>query len=174
MADGQLAVVAVDPIEIADCLASIRNELPTLVEAVSVSRLVVGSVATSSSIDTYPGLSASVSSLELMDGNRANWRNEIYDFIRGLKNAGLTTLLTSEATEARRTPRGMVSSRISPMPSSTSTVSRTTSARPGWQSKASRSAMRPTLERSRSHLGSPAGEPVFPSLFGAVNCYGDG
>lgn len=126
MADGQLAVVAVDPIEIANSLASIRNELPTLVEAVCVLLLVV------ESIDTCPGLSASVSLLELMDGNRANRRNEIYDFIRGLNNAGVTTLLTSEAPEARRTPRGMVLSRLLPMPSSTSTVNRTTSARPGW------------------------------------------
>lgn len=124
MADGQLAVVAVDPIEIANSLASIRNELPTLVEAVCVLLL------------------------ELIAGNRANQRNEIYDFIRGLNNAGVTTLLTSEASEARRTPRGMVLSRLLPMPSSTSTVNRTTSARPGWESKGSHSPMRPTLESS--------------------------
>ena len=84
VADGQLAVVDVDPIEMANSLASIRNELPTLVEEFDASRLVLDSV----------------SLLEMMYEDRAKRRNEIYDFARSLKDAGVTALLTSEAAEA--------------------------------------------------------------------------
>ena len=83
VADGQLAVVDVDPIEMANSLASIRNELPTLVEEFGASRLVLDSV----------------SLLEMMYDEPAKRRNEIYDFARSLKNAGVTALLTSEAAE---------------------------------------------------------------------------
>ncbi|PCR91946.1 KaiC domain-containing protein [Natrinema ejinorense] len=83
VADGQLAVVDVDPIEMANSLASIRNELPTLVEEFDASRLVLDSV----------------SLLEMMYKDRAKRRNEIYDFSRSLKEAGVTALLTSEASE---------------------------------------------------------------------------
>ncbi|MBZ6495021.1 KaiC domain-containing protein [Natrinema longum] len=83
VADGQLAVVDVDPIEMANSLASIRNELPTLVEEFDASRLVLDSV----------------SLLEMMYEDRAKRRNEIYDFSRSLKEAGVTALLTSEASE---------------------------------------------------------------------------
>ncbi|MEF8758124.1 MAG: ATPase domain-containing protein, partial [Halobacteriales archaeon] len=41
----------------------------------------------------------SVSLLEMMYENRARRRNEIYDFTRSLKDAGVTTLLISEASE---------------------------------------------------------------------------
>ncbi len=81
-ADGQLAVVDVDPIEMANSLASIRNELPALVEEFGASRLVLDSV----------------SLLEMMYEDRAKRRNEIYDFARSLKEAGVTALLTSEAS----------------------------------------------------------------------------
>ncbi|WP_425607765.1 KaiC domain-containing protein [Natrinema salsiterrestre] len=83
VADGQLAVVDVDPIEMANSLASIRNELPALVEEFDASRLVLDSV----------------SLLEMMYEDRAKRRNEIYDFSRSLKEAGVTALLTSEASE---------------------------------------------------------------------------
>ncbi|OLZ42090.1 circadian clock protein KaiC [Natrinema saccharevitans] len=82
VADGQLAVVDVDPIEMANSLASIRNELPALVEEFGASRLVLDSV----------------SLLEMMYEDRAKRRNEIYDFARSLKEAGVTALLTSEAS----------------------------------------------------------------------------
>ncbi|MFA9415875.1 KaiC domain-containing protein [Natrinema sp. HArc-T2] len=81
VADRQLAVVDVDPIEMANSLASIRNELPALVEEFGASRLVLDSV----------------SLLEMMYEDRAKRRNEIYDFARSLKDAGVTALLTSEA-----------------------------------------------------------------------------
>jgi len=72
VADGQLAVVDVDPIEMANSLASIRNELPALVEEFDASRLVLDSV----------------SLLEMMYEDRAKRRNEIYDFARSLKGQG--------------------------------------------------------------------------------------
>ncbi len=81
-AAGQLAVVDVDPIEMANSLASIRNELPSLVEEFGASRFVLDSV----------------SLLEMMYENRADRRNEIYDFARSLKEAGVTALLTSEVS----------------------------------------------------------------------------
>ncbi|WP_222920394.1 KaiC domain-containing protein [Natrinema sp. SYSU A 869] len=83
VADGQLAVVDVDPIEMANSLASIRDELPALVAEFDASRLVLDSV----------------SLLEMMYQDRAKRRNEIYDFSRSLKEAGVTALLTSEASE---------------------------------------------------------------------------
>ncbi|QLG51251.1 KaiC domain-containing protein [Natrinema halophilum] len=81
-AEGELAVVDVDPIEMANSLASIRNELPSLVDDFGASRLVLDSV----------------SLLEMMYENRADRRNEIYDFARSLKEAGVTALLTSEVS----------------------------------------------------------------------------
>nr|WP_239639462.1 KaiC domain-containing protein [Halobiforma nitratireducens] len=81
--DGRLAVVDLDPVEMANSLASIRNELPQLVEDFGASRLVLDSV----------------SLLEMMYDDRAKRRNEVYDFTKGLKEAGVTALLTSEAAE---------------------------------------------------------------------------
>ena len=83
VAEDRLAVVDVDPVEMANSLASIKNELPTLVEEFDASRLVLDSV----------------SLLEMMYEDRATRRNEIYDFTRSLKEAGVTALLTSEAAE---------------------------------------------------------------------------
>ncbi|MFP8955529.1 KaiC domain-containing protein [Natrialbaceae archaeon A-CW3] len=80
---GQLAVVDVDPVEMANSLTSIRNELPRLIENFGASRLVLDSV----------------SLLEMMYESRAKRRNEIYDFSRSLKEAGVTAMLTSEAAE---------------------------------------------------------------------------
>ena len=81
--EGRLAVVDVDPVEMANSLASIKNELPALIEEFDAARLVLDSV----------------SLLEMMYEDRATRRNEIYDFTRSLKEAGVTALLTSEAAE---------------------------------------------------------------------------
>ncbi len=81
--NGQLAVIDLDPIEMANSLTSIRNDLPRLVEQFGASRLVLDSV----------------SLLEMMYDNQATRRNEVYDFTKSLKEAGVTTMLTSEASE---------------------------------------------------------------------------
>ncbi|MDH5019324.1 KaiC domain-containing protein [Halobacterium rubrum] len=82
-ANGDLAVVDIDPIEMANSLTSIRNELPRLVEDFGASRLVLDSV----------------SLLEMMYDDQSTRRTEIYDFTKALKEAGVTTMLTSEASE---------------------------------------------------------------------------
>ncbi|AKH98404.1 circadian clock protein, KaiC [Halanaeroarchaeum sulfurireducens] len=79
--EGRLAVVDLDPVDMANSLTSIRNELPRLIEAFDASRLVLDSV----------------SLLEMMYDDQATRRTEIYDFTRALKDAGVTTMLTSEA-----------------------------------------------------------------------------
>ena len=80
---GDLAVVDVDPVEMANRLDTIQDELPGLIEEFGASRLVLDSV----------------SLLEMMYDERAKRRNEIFDFTQSLKDAGVTALLTSEATE---------------------------------------------------------------------------
>ncbi len=80
----QLAILDLDPIEMANSLTSIRNELPHLVRDFGASRLVLDSV----------------SLLEMMYDDQATRRNQIYDFTRSLKQAGVTTMLTSEASES--------------------------------------------------------------------------
>ncbi|WP_435100057.1 KaiC domain-containing protein [Halarchaeum sp. P4] len=79
----QLAIVDLDPVEMANSLSSIRSELPHLIEEFGADRLVLDSV----------------SLLEMMYDDQAVRRTEIYDFTKALKNAGVTTLLTSEASE---------------------------------------------------------------------------
>jgi KaiC domain protein len=81
--NGQLAVIDLDPIEMANSLTSIRNDLPRLIEQFGATRLVLDSV----------------SLLEMMYDKQATRRNEIYDFTKSLKEAGVTTMLTSEASE---------------------------------------------------------------------------
>jgi KaiC domain protein len=81
--EGSLAVIDLDPIEMANSLTSIRNDLPRLVEEFGATRLVLDSV----------------SLLEMMYDEQATRRNEIYDFTKSLKQAGVTTMLTSEASE---------------------------------------------------------------------------
>ncbi|MEY7850588.1 KaiC domain-containing protein [Natrarchaeobius sp. A-rgal3] len=83
VADGRLAIVDLDPVELANSLASIRSELPTLIEEFGASRLVLDSV----------------SLLEMMYDDQSQRRNEIYTFARSLKDAGVTSLLTSEASD---------------------------------------------------------------------------
>jgi KaiC domain protein len=81
--DGSLSIVDIDPIEMANSLQSIRNELPDLVDEFGADRLVLDSV----------------SLLEMMYDDQALRRTEIYDFTKSLKQAGVTTMLTSEASE---------------------------------------------------------------------------
>jgi len=79
----RLAIVDLDPIEMANSLTSLRGDLPDLIADYGASRLVLDSV----------------SLLEMMYDDQGQRRTEIYDFTRSLKNAGVTTMLTSEANE---------------------------------------------------------------------------
>nr|WP_232686397.1 KaiC domain-containing protein [Halobacterium zhouii] len=81
--EGRLAIIDIDPVEMANSLTSIRNELPRLVEEFGATRLVLDSV----------------SLLEMMYDEQSTRRTEIYDFTKALKDAGVTTMLTSEASE---------------------------------------------------------------------------
>jgi KaiC domain protein len=80
--EGRLAIVDLDPIDMANSLATIRSELPRLIGEFDARRLVLDSV----------------SLLEMMYDSRATRRNEIYDFTKSLKQSGVTTMLTSEAS----------------------------------------------------------------------------
>jgi len=81
--DGTLAVVDLDPVEMANSLSSIGGELPELIREFGASRLVLDSV----------------SLLEMMYDDQAQRRTEIFEFTRSLKDAGVTTMLTSETNE---------------------------------------------------------------------------
>ncbi|GAB6879936.1 KaiC domain-containing protein [Halorubrum gandharaense] len=81
--EGLLAVVPLDPIEMANSLASIRNDLTRLISEFGAERLVLDSV----------------SLLEMMYDTPAKRRSEVFDFTRSLKEAGVTTLVTSEASQ---------------------------------------------------------------------------
>jgi KaiC domain protein len=80
--EGRLAVVHLDPVEMANSLASIRNDLPELIKEFGADRLVLDSV----------------SLLEMMYDRSADRRSEVYQFTKSLKEAGVTTLVTSEAS----------------------------------------------------------------------------
>jgi KaiC domain protein len=80
--EGRLAVVHLDPIEMANSLGNIRNELPELIEEFGADRLVLDSV----------------SLLEMMYDQPSERRSEVYQFSKSLKEAGVTTLVTSEAS----------------------------------------------------------------------------
>jgi len=80
--EGRLAVVHLDPVEMANSLASIRNDLPELIEEFGADRLVLDSV----------------SLLEMMYDRSSDRRSEVYQFSKSLKEAGVTTLVTSEAS----------------------------------------------------------------------------
>jgi KaiC/GvpD/RAD55 family RecA-like ATPase len=67
----------------ANSLASIRNDLTRLIAEFDADRLVLDSV----------------SLLEMMYDHPAKRRSEVFGFTRSLKEAGVTTLLTSEASE---------------------------------------------------------------------------
>ncbi len=79
----KLAIVDLDPVEMANSLENIRGELPGLIEQFGADRLVLDSV----------------SLLEMMYGDQARRRTEVFDFTRSLKQAGVTTFLTSEADQ---------------------------------------------------------------------------
>ncbi len=82
--DNRLAIVDLDPVEMANSLTSIRSDLPRLIEEFDADRLVLDSV----------------SLLEMMYNDQAKRRTEVFDFTKSLKNAGVTTMVTSEASEA--------------------------------------------------------------------------
>ncbi|WP_276272772.1 KaiC domain-containing protein [Haloarcula litorea] len=82
-AEDRLAIVDLDPVEMANSLDNIRGELPDLVEDFDADRLVLDSV----------------SLLEMMYDDQARRRTEVFDFTRSLKAAGVTTMFTSEASE---------------------------------------------------------------------------
>ncbi|GGJ07959.1 KaiC domain-containing protein [Halobellus salinus] len=79
--DDRLAIIDIDPIEMANSLDSIQNDLPDLIEAFGADRLVLDSV----------------SLLEMMYESAPKRRSQVFEFARSLKEAGVTTLLTSEA-----------------------------------------------------------------------------
>jgi len=81
--DDQLAIVDIDPVEMANSLDTIQNDLPGLIEDFGADRLVLDSV----------------SLLEMMYERAPKRRSQVFGFTRALKRAGITTLLTSEANE---------------------------------------------------------------------------
>ena len=81
--DDKLAVVSMDPIEMANSLSSIRSDLSRLVADYEADRLVLDSV----------------SLLEMMYDHPAKRRSQVFEFTRSLKEVGVTTLLTSEVSE---------------------------------------------------------------------------
>ena len=81
--DDSLAIVDLDPVEMANSLENIRGEFPELVREFGADRLVLDSV----------------SLLEMMYDDQSRRRTEVFDFTRSLKQAGVTTMVTSEASE---------------------------------------------------------------------------
>ena len=81
--EGNLAVIDLDPVEMANSLDNIRGELPELIEDFGADRFVLDSV----------------SLLEMMYDDVSKRRTEVFDFTQSLKEAGVTTVLTSEANE---------------------------------------------------------------------------
>lgn len=80
---GDLVVIDLDPLEMVGHLDTIRRELPILIKQFGASRLVLDSVSV----------------LEMMYDDQATRRTQIFDLLNSLKNAGVTTMLTSEASE---------------------------------------------------------------------------
>ncbi|MXR41276.1 KaiC domain-containing protein [Halobaculum sp. WSA2] len=81
--EDRLAVIAMDPIEMANSLDSIRDDISRLITDFGADRLVLDSV----------------SLLEMMYDSPSKRRSEVFDFARSLKQAGVTTMLTSEASQ---------------------------------------------------------------------------
>jgi KaiC domain protein len=81
--ENSLAVVDLDPVEMANSLDNIRGELPELIREFGADRIVLDSV----------------SLLEMMYDDQAKRRTQVFDFTRSLKEAEVTTFLTSEASE---------------------------------------------------------------------------
>ena len=80
---GHLAIVDLDPVEMANSLGSIQNDLPRLIREFDADRLVLDSV----------------SLLEMMSDHASTRRTEVFDFTTALKDAGVTAMLTSEADD---------------------------------------------------------------------------
>ena len=80
---GDLAIVDLHPIEMANSLTNIRDDLPRLIEEFGAERLVLDSV----------------SLLEMMYDHPSERRSEVFEFARALKDAGVTTMVTSEASQ---------------------------------------------------------------------------
>jgi KaiC domain protein len=78
-----LVIIDLNPVEMANSLSSIRNDLTRLINDFGADRLVLDSV----------------SLLEMMYDHPARRRSEVFQFTRALKRAGVTTLFTSEASE---------------------------------------------------------------------------
>jgi KaiC domain protein len=81
--EGRLAIVDLDPVEMANSLGSLRNDLSRLIDDFGAERLVLDSV----------------SLLEMMYDHPARRRSEVFRFSRALKRGGVTTLVTSEASD---------------------------------------------------------------------------
>ena len=81
--ENRLAVVDLDPVEMANSLDNIQAELPELIRDFGADRLVLDSV----------------SLLEMMYDEQSRRRTEVFDFTKSLKRAGVTTMLTSEASD---------------------------------------------------------------------------
>ena len=81
--DDRLVIIDLNPVEMANSLSSIRNDLTRLIDDFGASRLVLDSV----------------SLLEMMYDHPARRRSEVFQFTRALKRAGVTTLFTSEASD---------------------------------------------------------------------------
>ncbi|MFB6202176.1 MAG: KaiC domain-containing protein [Halorhabdus sp.] len=81
--EDRLAIVDLDPVEMANSLENIRGEFPQLVREFGADRLVLDSV----------------SLLEMMYDDQSRRRTEVFDFTRSLKAAGVTTMVTSEASD---------------------------------------------------------------------------
>ena len=81
--EDRLAIVDLNPIEMANSLTSIRNDLTRLIEDFGADRLVLDSV----------------SLLEMMYNDQAKRRTEVFDFTKSLKQAGVTTMVTSETSD---------------------------------------------------------------------------
>jgi KaiC domain protein len=78
-----LVIIDLNPVEMANSLSSIRNDLTRLIDDFGATRLVLDSV----------------SLLEMMYDHPARRRSEVFQFTRALKRAGVTTLFTSEASD---------------------------------------------------------------------------
>ncbi|WP_299237416.1 KaiC domain-containing protein [Natronomonas sp.] len=81
--DDRLAIVDLDPVEMANSLRSIGNDLPRLIERFDADRLVLDSV----------------SLLEMMYDSPSRRRTEVFEFARSLKQVGVTAMVTSEASD---------------------------------------------------------------------------
>lgn len=79
----QLAVIDFDPLEMVNSLSNVENKLPELINEFGAERVVMDSV----------------SLLEMMYDDSGSRRTEIYDFLTSLRSSGVTTLLTSEASD---------------------------------------------------------------------------